>query len=581
MRRRGRPLALVAAIAVGVAALGVLAYATDTFRRLELDTVDARFAIRGERAPPRELLLVLIDDRTTSALREERFPFRRRLHARVVDAIRAGGAKAIAVDIQFTEPTTTRDDNALVRAVARARGRVVLSTTQTDGRGGTRIFGGDEVLRRIGARAGSTVYRTDPGAVFRRATYAIDGLQTFGLVAAEIAGGRRIDPDDLGGDSAWIDFAGPPETIPAVSYVDVLRGRAPPERFRGKTVVVGASDISLQDVHAASTTGDELMAGPEIQANVVATALAGFPLQDAPGAVGVLAICALAALVPLACLRLSPLRSAAVGVAGGLLFTVAVQLAFNAGTIVPFTYPLAALVLSAALALAAQGSLAAIERGRVRDVFARFVPDAVVDEVLERTDDDLRLGAERRVATVMFTDLRGFTAFAELREPDETIEVLNRYLNEMADAIMAHGGTLVSFMGDGIMAVFGLPLEQPDHADRALAATREMLGPRLEGVNAWLRETGICDGFAMGVGLNSGPVMSGNVGSERRMEYTAIGDTTNTAARLEGATKGSPYAAYVADSTRALLTGGADGLEDAGALELRGRTQALRVWGLR
>ena len=134
------------------------------------------------------------------------------------------------------------------------------------------------------------------------------------------------------------------------------------------------------------------------------------------------------------------------------------------------------------------------------------------------------------------------------------IEVLNRYLGEMSDAIMDHGGTLVAYMGDGIMAVFGAPIEQPDHADRALAAAREMLrgaAAALQRVDGRRRASG--DGFAMGIGINSGTVMSGQVGSERRIEYTAIGDTTNTAARLEGMTKGSGHQLFVADSTRQAL----------------------------
>jgi adenylate cyclase len=150
----------------------------------------------------------------------------------------------------------------------------------------------------------------------------------------------------------------------------------------------------------------------------------------------------------------------------------------------------------------------------------------------------------------------------------------------MSDAIMDHGGTLVAYMGDGIMAVFGAPLEQPDHADRAVAAATEMLGPKLERFNAWLREQGMGNGFRMGVGLNTGPVMSGQVGSTRRVEYTAIGDVTNTAARLEGMTKGTPFQLFVSESTRAELAAQGDGLVFAGEFEVRGREEKLRVWGL-
>src|SRR5207245_5764452 len=140
------------------------------------------------------------------------------------------------------------------------------------------------------------------------------------------------------------------------------------------------------------------------------------------------------------------------------------------------------------------------ERERVRDLFSRFVPENVVDEVLARTDG-LRLGGERREGTVMFTDLRGFTSFAESLGPDTVIEVLNRYLSEMSDAILAHGGTLVAYMGDGIMAVFGAPIAQDDHADRALASAREMLAVRLPHFNACLGERGLGAGCRMGIDL--------------------------------------------------------------------------------
>jgi adenylate cyclase len=146
--------------------------------------------------------------------------------------------------------------------------------------------------------------------------------------------------------------------------------------------------------------------------------------------------------------------------------------------------------------------------------------------------------------------------------------------------ILDNGGTLVAYMGDGIMAVFGAPIEQPDHADRALRAARQMTGPALADFNQWMRDQGVGDGFRMGVGLMSGEVMSGNVGSERRLEYTAIGDTTNTAARLEGMTKGTPYMVFVADTTRqAALDPPAD-LVSVDRMEVRGRRERVDVWAL-
>jgi adenylate cyclase len=219
------------------------------------------------------------------------------------------------------------------------------------------------------------------------------------------------------------------------------------------------------------------------------------------------------------------------------------------------------------------------ERERVRDLFSRFVPEAVVDDVLARVDDELRLGGERRVVTVLFSDIRGFTRYSEERAPEEVIEVLNRYLTVMSNVILDHGGTLIAYMGDGIMAVFGAPTEQVDHSDRALAAAEQMAGPALEEVNAWIRARGGQD-FKIGIGLNSGPVMAGNVGSERRMEYTTIGDTTNTAARLETMTKGTGHTIFLADSVRQMLTRQRADLLRVAEMQVRGKEEPVVVWSV-
>jgi adenylate cyclase len=218
---------------------------------------------------------------------------------------------------------------------------------------------------------------------------------------------------------------------------------------------------------------------------------------------------------------------------------------------------------------------------RTRELFARFVPEAVVDEVLEGADENLRLGGERRTGTVMFSDLRAFTSFAEARSPELVIDVLNRYLSAMSEVILGQGGTLIGFLGDGIIAAFGAPIEQADHADRALSAAREMTGDALTSFNGWLQRQGIGDGFRMGVGLNSGEIMAGNVGSERRLEYTVIGDTTNTASRLEAMTKETPYMILLTDATRAMLTREVPDLVEVDTREVRGRRAPVRLWSIR
>ena len=219
-----------------------------------------------------------------------------------------------------------------------------------------------------------------------------------------------------------------------------------------------------------------------------------------------------------------------------------------------------------------------LERARVHDVFSRFLPEHVVEDVLQRTDDDLRLGGLRAVGTIMFTDLRQFTTFSENRPPELVIEALNRYFDETSDSILEHGGTLVAYRGDGFLAAFGAPIEVEDHADRALATARDMVDVRLPRFNEWLRSNAGGVEVRMGVGLNSGLFMSGNVGSIRRLEYTVHGDTVNTASRIEGLTKmlGSPI--LLSESTRSALLHAPSDIRCLGEVEVRGRGSTVVLW---
>ena len=149
----------------------------------------------------------------------------------------------------------------------------------------------------------------------------------------------------------------------------------------------------------------------------------------------------------------------------------------------------------------------------------------------------------------------------------------------MSNVILDHGGTPIAYMGDGIMAAFGAPTEQPDHADRALAAAEEMAGAALEEVNAWIRARGGED-FRIGIGLNARPVMAGNVGSERRMEYTTIGDTTNMASRLETMTKGTGHTIFLAESVRRMLTAPRGDMVRVDEMEVRGKDEPVVVWSI-
>jgi adenylate cyclase len=574
-RRSLRRLRLITflAVAAGLTGLVVAAYAGNVVDGAELDTVDQRFEIRGSNGAPPDVVVVGIDDVTFGDL-QRRWPFPRRLHARAVNRLREAGAKAIAYDIQFTEPTTALDDNALIDAVDRTHG-VVLATTEVDEKGRANVFGGAQVLRAIGARAANSNFLNDEDGVIRRLPYSVDGLTSFSIATADAFRGKR---DHVRTGSEWIDYAGDPGTVDYLSFSRLLSGAFADGLFDGKIAVVGASAPSLQDTHATPVGAGAQMSGPEVQANAIATVLDGLPLSEAPHALNIGLIVLFGLVGPATALALGPLRAAIYGVLTAVVFAVAVQLAFNGGLIVSFLYPLASLLLGVTGALAIALVLDAFERERVRDVFSRFVPEAVVTEVLKNVDKDLRLGGRKQIVTVLFSDIRGFTTYSESRPPETVIDVLNRYLTMMTDVILKNGGTLVTFMGDGIMAVFGAPIEMEDHADRAVAAAREMAGPALDSFNEWMAEQGEPEGFRIGIGLNSGPVMAGNVGSERRLEYTVIGDTTNTASRIEGMTKGTPHTIFLAESTRELLSGDNGHLEHVDSVDVRGRAAQVVIW---
>ena len=575
-RRRRLALTLYATLALTTTAVVLGLWAFDVFRGADLETVDARFSLRGEHEA-RDVVVVAIDSKTLTEI--GRFPFRRTRHANVIRRLTRAGARVIAYDVQFTEPSGDDEaDNALVTAADRAP-RIVLGTSEVGPQGESNVFGGDDFLAELGVRAASVNLPNDPGGVLRRLAYDESGLLSFPVVAAQLARGRAaVTRADFDADeTAWIDYPGPPGTVREVSFSDVAR--TDPAVFAGKVVVVGATAQSLKDVFATATSADQLMSGPEIQAAAIQTVLDGLPLRSVPGWVDGLLIAVLGLLGAAATLRLGPQRAAIVGVVCALAFAGLAQLAFNGGWIVAGLYPLLALGLGFVGALGVATTVGAFERERVRDLFARFVPEAVVDDVLARAEDGLRLGGERKVVTVMFSDVRGFTAYSEKHAPEEVIEVLNEYLSVMSDVIDAHGGTLVAYMGDGIMAVFGAPADQVDHADRALAAAEEMAGPALARFNELLLARGD-EPFQIGVGLNAGPVMAGNVGSQRRMEYTTIGDTTNTASRLETMTKGSGHAIFLSESVKEMLTRPREDLVLVDRLEVRGKVEPVTVWSV-
>ncbi|HEY1509749.1 MAG TPA: adenylate/guanylate cyclase domain-containing protein, partial [Solirubrobacteraceae bacterium] len=580
-------LLLLTLVAVGATAFGILGYGASLLQSLEGSTINTRFTVRGTQAVPKNLIVVAIDPKSFQDLNKQ-FPFPRAVDGKAITTISKQHPAAIAVDVQLSEPSSLgqNDDVALLEAVSNAHGKTIFSDTEPTDTGNVSFLGsgkGTALLKSVGARPAEGSFPFDPGGTIRQMQYRISNLNTLAVVAAQVATHKPVKPFS---GNRFIDFVGPAGTIPYLSFSQAYWGtysgtktgkKLPSNFFTNKIVVIGATATNLNDIHASST--DSAMPGPEIQANAIDTVLRGFPLSGAQGWINVLLIVLLGVTVPLVAMRARPVITMAVAVILGVALAVGAQLAFNSGTIISFVYPLGALILATAGALSVQLVTEAFERIRTRDLFTRFVPENVVDEVLA-SSDGLRLGGVQRDGTVMFSDLRGFTSMAETLSPARVIEVLNHYLSEMSDAILNNGGTLVAYMGDGIMAVFGAPLPQEDHADRALAAALEMRDVRLPRFNEWLRSESLSEGFRMGIGLNSGHVMSGHVGSERRVEYTAVGDTTNTASRIEGMTKGTPHQLLLSGFTKEALHEVPDDIIDFGEASIRGRVEKMSLWSL-
>jgi CHASE2 domain-containing sensor protein len=375
---------LVVALVAGGLSLAI--HSAHLLRRLEQTAVDVRFQIRGrDRGLVRDFVVVGVDDATFTTFEQRglssAWPFPRTYDARVIDALHRAGARVIAFDVQFTEPTRLQADNALIQAVSRA-GHVVLSTTEVGPHGSTSIFGGDAVLRQIGARAGETNVFPDTDGTIRNTQYSILGLRTFGVAVAEAATGRRVPVSLFGspGTQVPIDYAGPPGTVPSISYARVYLGRFRPREVAGKTVIVGATDSTLGDVHETPTSGNE-MSGPELLANAAATVMAGLPLRNAPGWALPVAIALIAVLVFLSSLRWGTAGIVLTGLGLLAVYSLVAQLVFDGGTILDYADVAAAVILCTGGTMAVALWAERRERRRLRELFAADAP-AIVEEVL-------------------------------------------------------------------------------------------------------------------------------------------------------------------------------------------------------
>jgi CHASE2 domain-containing sensor protein len=384
-RSRATALGAIVVLALGTA---VAARQAGVLEPLERETLKTRFDVRGTE-PASGFLVVAIDAATFDDLRRQ-WPFPRSLHARIVRRLHAAGARHIVYDVQFTEPTKPREDLALFHAIGRAGG-AVLATSESDGHGHTNVLGGDENLRTIGAEAAASDLWNDTSGAIARFPQSIHGLDSVAVVTAKRLTGEEPDPSGFENGGAWIDYRGPPGTIPTVSFSKVLRGQVPAREIRDRVVIVGATAPTLRDVHSTPVGGDELMAGAEVQANAIWTAINGLPLRSAPWWVNVACLILLAMVPAVTRWRFELVAVGLITAVAAALFLVAAQIAFEDGTIVDVTPPLLALLASAAGAVAWSEMIERRRRHRVsRD------NELLEQRVRERTAD--LADAEREIA---------------------------------------------------------------------------------------------------------------------------------------------------------------------------------------
>jgi len=344
-----------------------------------------------------------------------------------------------------------------------------------------------------------------------------------------------------------IGYIGPPGSIPTVSMSKLLQddALADPEvrKLKGRVVIIAANDRGTQDRHPSPYSRSlfgmqsDQMIGGEIHANIVETLLTGHFPRQLPLAAEWAYVLALIALATLLYLRLHPAGGLAVALALSLLCLAPAWFMFLQDWLLPVGRVQSALAIGFLASLGLRLTGEERERARLKKMFGRYVSDDVVKVLTEGERPDL--AGESVQVTVLFSDIRNFTTISEKLNAHEVVEMLNEYFSRTTEPILAEGGMVNKFIGDAVMAIFGSPVRHPDHARRALRAALQM-AREAENFKQWMRarfpDRGLPE-FGIGIGVHSGEAVIGDIGSVKRTEFTAIGDTVNAASRLEGVTK--------------------------------------------
>jgi adenylate cyclase len=363
-----------------------------------------------------------------------------------------------------------------------------------------------------------------PMVVLNIAEYGVKNVQLDGIIIPTDENGRFL-----------INYLGPPKTFPQYSISDILNGRISPDKIKGKMVLVGATATGIYDMR--NTPFSAVYPGVEIHATVIDNILRQNFLIHSGWIkfIDVLIIIFTGLFVGFLLPRFRAIAGMGLIVIVIASFVIINTLIFTKYNVwLNMIYTLLTIIVIYLGLTIYRYVTEEREKKKIRGAFQYYLTPSVVDEIL-KDPAKLKLGGDKKRLSVMFSDIRGFTSISEKLTPENLVQILNEYLTAMTNIVFKHEGLLDKYIGDAIMAVFGAPLEQPDHAQRACRTAVEMIAELKRLQEKWAAEG--WPEINIGIGVNTGDMVVGNMGSEMRFDYTVMGDNVNLASRLEGTNK--------------------------------------------
>ncbi len=519
--------------------------------RVDFAARDFFIRFRGEQTPDDRIVIVAIDDFSFNWTGYQ-WPWPRTYLAEIVTWLNDAGAEVIGLDV-FLFEEDPEGDAALAAALAKTpisvnviqkytdqQGVVSLRLPQhayqsaLDGQGITPILLDDDAIARSLIVHDEFLGQDYYNWAFEVASLYLSETHPRNATASKITINNNQVP--LENNRFLIDFRGPAETYPTYSAARVVLGDYPVENFRDKIVLIGATSVTLQDVYPTPFSSRTRTSGVEIVATAVDALLNQNYLHVAPIWVNILLILLAALVSRFINLVAEPGRAISLMTGSLLLYALIAYLLFlQQGLYLPFTSPELMLFLGVIMPTLEEAVTQEIEKRRVRNLFMRFISPEMVTQLIET--QDIHTLNKRSEITILFSDIRNFTSMSEKLTPDGVVALLNPYLDMMTTVIHRHGGTVDKYEGDAIVAFFGEPIHYEDHAKRAARAALDMRLALVKLKEDWAKEGILPERFDIGIGLNSGDVFVGLLGSEQRVNYTIIGDNANLAARLQDLSK--------------------------------------------